>query len=121
MGYRYNKLSKQISKCSNTSNDCLDQYKECVNNQNKTCDCCCVQGIKNTLQALKNQTVRIDTQTRSYVGVISSVTCDIVSLGASTGTVGTTISICKIEAIIPAVTTITTEFNLGDTPIANKA
>lgn len=88
-------------------------------NQNEMCDNCCVQGIKKELDNLINQTVRIDTPTRSYVGIIHLVDCDVVSLEPSTDTVATIISICKIEAIIPATTTVITDFDLDD--IDNKA
>ncbi|MCQ6343977.1 hypothetical protein NPM06_31395 [Bacillus cereus] len=120
MGY-YSKLGRQNKKCSSNDADCYDQYEECMNNQNAACDCCCVQGIKDELSTLRNQTVRIDTQTRSYVGVVNAVTCDVVRLGPSVGTIATIISICKIEAIVPATVTpvVTAEFNLDD--VANKA
>ncbi|MGY1423854.1 hypothetical protein [Bacillus cereus] len=131
MGYNNRKKYSQSSKsgsCGGSSNnscsgcdECWNQYEECKNQQNQNCDCCCVQGIKDTLVALKSQTVRIDTRGRSYVGIISSVDCDVVRLGASAGTVATVISICQIEAIIPAATTpvVAPEFSLDG--IANKA
>ena len=65
-------------------------------NQNEMCDNCCVQGIKKELDNLINQVVRIDTSTRSYVGIIHSIDFDVVSLETSTDTV----------AIIPATTTV---------------
>ncbi|MBW3492080.1 hypothetical protein [Bacillus sp. FDAARGOS_1420] len=117
---RYSRPRLKSTNCS-SGNECDKQLEECLNSQNEACDSCCVQNIKEELCNLKNQTVRIDTQTRSYVGIINSVDCDIVSLGAITGTVATIISICKIEAIVPATTTVKAEFNLGDTDIANKA
>ncbi|MGN4670053.1 hypothetical protein ACTFRP_31630 [Bacillus cereus group sp. MYBK234-1] len=87
--------------------------------QNEMYDNYCVQGIKKELDNLIKQTVRVDTPTRSYVGIINSVDCNVVSLEPSTGTVATIISICKIEAIIPATTTVINDFDLGD--IDNKA
>ncbi|MCR6850441.1 hypothetical protein [Bacillus sp. IBL03825] len=120
MGYKYSKSGKKNSNCSCGSNECWNQYEKCINSQNEVCDSCCVQGIKEELYNLRNQTVRIDTQSRSYVGIIISVDCDVVRLEPSTNTVATIISICKIEAIVQATTIVTTEFNLSDTDIANK-
>ncbi|MGU3438785.1 hypothetical protein ACLBXI_01540 [Bacillus cereus] len=133
MGYYNRKKYSQVSQlsasgsCGGSGNnscsgcdECWNQYEECKNQQNQSCDCCCEQGIKDALTSLKNQTVRIDTQGRSYVGVVSSVNCDVVQLGASTGTTATIISICKIEAVIPATTTVVTGINLDDTELANK-
>ncbi len=82
-------------------------------------DNCCVDGIKKELDNLINQTVRVDTPTRSYVGIINSVDCNVISLEPSTGTAATIISISKIEAIVPTTTTVTTDLDLGD--IDNKA
>ena len=65
-----------------------------------------MQGIKKELNNLINQMIRIDTSIRSYVGIINSIDCDVVSLETSTDTVATIISICKIEAIVPATTTV---------------
>lgn len=120
MGY-YSKLGRKNEKCSSNDTDCYNQYEECMNNQNVACDCCCIQGIKDEISSLRNQTVRIETQTRSYVGVVTAVTCDVVRLGPSTGTVATVISICKIEAVVSATVTpvVISEFNLDD--VANKA
>ncbi|EOO30364.1 hypothetical protein IIU_05110 [Bacillus cereus VD133] len=133
MGYMNRKKYGQVStssssgscggSCNNSCSgcdECREQYEECKNQQNQTCDCCCVQGIKDELSSLINQIVRIDTETRSYVGVVTSVTCDVIRLGASAGTVATIISICKIEAVIPATTTVVNGINLDDTEIANK-
>lgn len=134
MGYLNRKKYSQVSQssingaCGESSNnscsgcdECWNQYEECKKQQNQSCDGCCVQGIKNVLTSLKNQTVQIDTQGRSYVGVVSTVNCDVVQLGASTGTIATIISICQIEAIIPATATpvVTADFNLDH--VANKA
>ncbi|EOQ04472.1 hypothetical protein [Bacillus cereus] len=129
MGYmnrkKYGKVgTSNVSGSCNHScsgcDECWEQFEECEKEKNEQCDCCCVQGIKDELNKLINQTVRIDTQTRSYVGVVTSVTCDVVRLGASTGTIATVLSVCKIETIIPASTTVVTGINLDDTDIANK-
>ncbi|MGH1288751.1 hypothetical protein [Bacillus toyonensis] len=134
MGYFNRKKYSQVSQssvsgsCGESGNnscsgcdECWNQYEECKNQQNQSCDGCCVRGIKNVLTSLKNQTVQIDTKGRSYVGIVSSVNCDVVQLDASTGTTATILSICQIEAIIPAASTlvVTADFNLDR--IANKA
>ncbi|MGE6963741.1 hypothetical protein ACQKIW_28340 [Bacillus thuringiensis] len=53
--------------------------------------------------------------------MVTVVTCDVVRLETSKGTVATVISICKIEEVAPATVTsaVTSEFNLDD--VANKA
>ncbi|PFM61532.1 hypothetical protein COJ48_21230, partial [Bacillus cereus] len=63
----------------------------------------------------------INTEGRTYVGTVSSVACDVVKLAAIPGSVAAIISVCKIEAIIPPVTTVTAEFDLNGVDVANKA
>lgn len=84
------------------------------------CTCCCTQGLKDELTKLVNQTVRIDTGGHSYVGTVSSVSCDVVKLAAIPGSSAAIISLCKIEAIVPATTTVTAELDLDGITIANQ-
>ena len=72
--------------------------------QNKACDCCCVQGIRDELRKLVNRSVRITTGSNNYAGTVSSVTCEVVKLANSAGVVTVIISVCKIEAIEPLLT-----------------
>ncbi len=89
--------------------------------QHEKCDNSCVQGIRDELKKLINRTVQINTEGRTYVGTVSSVSCDVVKLAAIPGSVGVIISICKIEAIFPPVTTVTAEFDFNGVDVANKA
>ncbi|GAB6429776.1 exosporium protein ExsK [Bacillus luti] len=103
MGYRYSNSKK---KCTCKQDDCWDAFEECKKEQeeqNKKCDCCCVQGIKDELKKLVNRAVRINTESNEYAGTVTSVTCDVVKLTNSAGVV-TIISVCKIEAIVPLLT-----------------
>jgi hypothetical protein len=122
LGSRFNNCKK---KCSCKQDDCWDVFEECKKEQeeqNAKCDCCCVQGIKDELKKLVNKTVLINTEGRTYVGTISSVTCDVVKLAAIPGSSAAIISICKIEAILPqTTTTVTVEFDFNNVDVANKA
>ncbi len=82
----------------------LKSVKKEHEEQNKACDCCCVQGIRDELRKLVNRSVRITTGTNNYAGTVSSVTCDVVKLANSAGVVTVIISVCKIEAIEPLLT-----------------
>ncbi|GAB6550710.1 hypothetical protein AT258_18355 [Bacillus wiedmannii] len=118
MGSRFNNCKK---KCNCKQDDCWDVFEECKKEQNEKCDDSCVQGIRDELKKLVNQTVQINTEGRTYVGTISSVSCDVVKLAAIPGAVGVIISICKIEAIFPPVTTVTAGFDFNGVDVANKA
>ncbi|MCU4989902.1 hypothetical protein OCF10_13270 [Bacillus cereus] len=115
MGYRYSNSRKKCSckqcsckQCSCKQDDCWDVFEECKKEheeQNKACDCCCVQGIRDELRKLVNRSVRITTgSNNNYAGTVSSVTCDVVKLANSAGVVTVIISVCKIEAIEPLLT-----------------
>ncbi|AXO98552.1 hypothetical protein BCJMU51_2422 [Bacillus cereus] len=109
MGSRYSNSRKKCSckQCSCKQDDCWDVFEECKKEheeQNKACDCCCVQGIRDELRKLVNRSVRITTGTNNYAGTVSSVTCDVVKLANSAGVVTVIISVCKIEAIEPLLT-----------------
>ena len=88
--------------------------------KNEKCDSSCVQGIRDELKKLINKTVRINTEGRTYIGTVSSVTCDVVKLAAIPGSVAAIISLCKIEAILPPATTVTDEFDFNGVDVANK-
>ncbi|WP_433772167.1 hypothetical protein [Bacillus wiedmannii] len=118
MGSRFNNCRK---KCTCKHDDCWDAFEECKKEQNEKCDNSCVQGIRDELKKLVNRTVQIQTEGRTYVGIVSSVTCDVVKLAAIPGSVAAIISLCKIVAIIPPVTTVTTDFDLNGIDLANKA
>ncbi|XKK34201.1 hypothetical protein HFP66_00110 [Bacillus sp. A17A.1] len=100
MGYKTNKVRKKLENQTNVSATKYEGSSE--------------QGIINALHELMNQAVRIDTVTRSYAGVISSVEDSIVRLEASAGMLPTIVAICTIEAIIPVTTTVTMELDLGE-------
>ncbi|HDR7795373.1 TPA: hypothetical protein QCY19_004048 [Bacillus luti] len=116
MGYQNSNCNK---KNSGKKDECWDAFEKCKEEQNANCDCCCVQGIKDELKKLVNQTVQINTGGRTYVGSVSAVTCDVVKLAAIPGSVGVIISLCEIEAIFPPTTTVTVDFSNVD--VANKA
>ncbi len=61
----------------------LKSVKKEHEEQNKACDCCCVQGIRDELRKLVNRSVRITTGSNNYAGTVSSVTCDVVKLANS--------------------------------------
>lgn len=99
----------------------VGRYSKSVTKKSMKCDNSCVQGIRDELKKLINRTVQINTEGRTYVGTVSSVSCDVVKLAAIPGSVAVIISICKIEAIFPPVTTITAEFDFNGVDVANKA
>ncbi|CAM3918780.1 MULTISPECIES: exosporium protein ExsK [Bacillus cereus group] len=104
MGYRYSNSKK---KCTCKQDDCWDAFEECKKEheeQNKKCDCCCVQGIRDELKKLVNRAARITTVGNNYEGTVYSVTCDVVKLANSAGVVTVIISVCNIEAIEPLLT-----------------
>ncbi|HDR6268796.1 MULTISPECIES: exosporium protein ExsK [Bacillus cereus group] len=99
MGSRFNNCKK---KCRCKQDDCWDAFEECKKEheeQNKKCDCCCVQGIRDELKKLVHSAVRITTTGNNFEGTVSSVTCDVVRLANSAGVVTVIVSVCKIEAI----------------------
>ncbi|MGE6599185.1 hypothetical protein [Bacillus proteolyticus] len=118
MGSRFNNCKK---KCTCKQDDCWEIFEECNKEKHEKCDNSCVQGIRDELKKLINRTVQINREGRTYVGTVSSVSCDVVKLTAIPGSVGVIISICKIEAIFPPVTTVTAEFDFNGVDVANKA
>ncbi|CAM4187437.1 hypothetical protein CN575_03930 [Bacillus wiedmannii] len=117
MGSRFNNCRK---KCTCKHDDCWDVFEECKKEQHEKCDSSCVQGIRDELKKLINKTVRINTEGRTYIGTVSSVTCDVVKLAAIPGSVAAIISLCKIEAILPPATTVADEFDFNGVDVANK-
>ena len=61
----------------------VGKYSKSVKEQHEKCDNSCVQGIRDELKKLINRTVQINTEGRTYVGTVSSVSCDVVRLGYS--------------------------------------
>ncbi|KFN01802.1 hypothetical protein D0U04_23470 [Bacillus clarus] len=114
-------FSRFGKKCSGHHDDCWDKFEECKREHNERCDCCCVQGIRDELKKLVNHTVRIDTEGHSYAGIVTSVSCDVVKLAAIPGSHPAIVSLCKIEAIVLATTTVTAKLDLDGIDLANKA
>lgn len=65
-------------------------------NPNHECDCCCVPGIKNALEKLKNANAVIVVDSPFFnsliAGHVIDVTCDILLLGPPIGNVSTPIT-----------------------------